>query len=531
MPRKKQKVDEPEGQQTGDNVKIATQQRTSRRVTRSTAHVPAPLPEVAAKKQSTASYNAAPNHRDEEGGKARRAMGTSLTTNVLALIDTAGVKKTSYVDTDQLIFLDTIRVLSVVPDVAVLPPKELYERIFSGIQETKSLQVTVASFKLLHDLDLRHPQVSLKNNGTGEKTVYEFVDNKEQVWSPFESTQKSEESAKVTKDLYLLLGNIADDLEGKETLKKRGASDFAVRNDDPQNRLVQFLVLRWLVSLLCSDFQVRQQAFQDNPEKLDLLQESLIIRFMMKQDNSTIKKLLENLLRIIAKPGELDDLKGGGNSKELKAELVKNEPESCDSEITATASGATSVGSSPAFFVTETDFAHLAATLLSMILELEDIKALSDNKFGVSRNAISIGSLVETLMGVLQYGKASLCPLLLALKNPQLKFKLILQCFVTHAPGRTKEELREISTAKNLFDCVSNVKALHKSFYPHELQVLLASAFQAFLETHTGDDASLREVCQSFQAAFKHLDDKMEYKEMHHTARCALATAHALINS
>lgn len=43
---------------------------------------------------------------------------------------------------------------------------------------------------------------------------------------------------------------------------------------------------------------------------------------------------------------------------------------------------------------------------------------------------------------------------------------------------KTKDELREISTAKKLFDCVSNVKALHKSFYPHELQVLLASAFQ-----------------------------------------------------
>ena len=43
---------------------------------------------------------------------------------------------------------------------------------------------------------------------------------------------------------------------------------------------------------------------------------------------------------------------------------------------------------------------------------------------------------------------------------------------------KTKDELREISSAKKLFDCVSNVKALHKSFYPHELQVLLASAFQ-----------------------------------------------------
>lgn len=89
---------------------------------------------------------------------------------------------------------------------------------------------------------------------------------------------------------------------------------------------------------------------------------------MQKQDNSKIKELLKNLLRIIAKPGELDDLKGG-NPKELKTEVIKNESGSHDSGINATASGAPSVGSSPAFFVTETDFAHLAATLLSMVNE------------------------------------------------------------------------------------------------------------------------------------------------------------------
>jgi hypothetical protein len=37
--------------------------------------------------------------------------------------------------------------------------------------------------------------------------------------------------------------------------------------------------------------------------------------------------------------------------------------------INATASGAPSVGSSPAFFVTEMDFAHLAAILLSIVNE------------------------------------------------------------------------------------------------------------------------------------------------------------------
>jgi hypothetical protein len=32
-----------------------------------------------------------------------------------------------------------------------------------------------------------------------------------------------------------LLGDIADDLEGEETSKKRGASGFVARNEDPHN--------------------------------------------------------------------------------------------------------------------------------------------------------------------------------------------------------------------------------------------------------------------------------------------------------
>lgn len=40
----------------------------------------------------------------------------------------------------------------------------VYEKIFCGIQETKSLRVIVASFRLLHDLDLVSIS-SLEQNG------------------------------------------------------------------------------------------------------------------------------------------------------------------------------------------------------------------------------------------------------------------------------------------------------------------------------------------------------------------------------
>ena len=87
---------------------------------------------------------------------------------------------------------------------------------------------------------------------------------------------------------------------------------------------------------------------------------------MQRQDHSKIKELLRNLLRIIAKLGELDDLKGG-NPKALKTEVLRGQTESLDSGTTAVASEAPSVGSNPAFFVTDTDFAYLAASLLSMV--------------------------------------------------------------------------------------------------------------------------------------------------------------------
>lgn len=257
-----------------------------------------------------------------------------------------------------------------------------------------------------------------------------------------------------------------------------------------------------------------------NPENSELVQESLIFRFLMGQKNVKIKELITNLLRLIARVDKLDDLNDG-------IPELRGQPERPDSGVDPTTSLLPSASSSPVFSVTDADFAHLAATFLSMILELEDFKALSDSKFGAARRSVSIWSPVEILMGILQYWKVYLCPLLQTLENPQLKFNLILKYLVTHAPGNTKKQLREISTPKNLFDCVSNVN-LHKSFDPHVLQVLLAGAFQVFLETHTSHDAHLREVCRSFQVAFNTLDAKMKCEVTHHTARCALVMAHTL---
>lgn len=89
---------------------------------------------------------------------------------------------------------------------------------------------------------------------------------------------------------------------------------------------------------------------------------------MQRQGSSNVRDIFSNLLHIIERPGGLDYLKGG-NSKGLKTGVSRDRSDSQDTEMNATASGTSSVISSPVFFVTETDFAHLAATLLTMVNE------------------------------------------------------------------------------------------------------------------------------------------------------------------
>lgn len=84
---------------------------------------------------------------------------------------------------------------------------------------------------------------------------------------------------------------------------------------------------------------------------------------MQRQGNSKLKGLFITLLRIIARSGGAGDLEGG-NLKGRKTEVTRN---GSDPHDATDASGTSSAVSSPGFFVAETDFAQLAATLLTMV--------------------------------------------------------------------------------------------------------------------------------------------------------------------
>lgn len=86
---------------------------------------------------------------------------------------------------------------------------------------------------------------------------------------------------------------------------------------------------------------------------------------MQGQKNVKIKELITNLLRLIARVDKLDDLNDG-------IPELRGQPERPDSGVDPTTSLLPSASSSPVFSVTDADFAHLAATFLSMVNEDHD---------------------------------------------------------------------------------------------------------------------------------------------------------------
>ncbi|XP_024530321.1 negative regulator of systemic acquired resistance SNI1 [Selaginella moellendorffii] len=72
--------------------------------------------------------------------------------NVLAMLDSQGVKDAESIRDDKLSFLDVVFEEFVMPEKA-RPSKSIYRAVYSCLRESKSMEVAMASYRLLKDLD------------------------------------------------------------------------------------------------------------------------------------------------------------------------------------------------------------------------------------------------------------------------------------------------------------------------------------------------------------------------------------------
>eukprot|EP01018_Ginkgo_biloba_P004629 Gb_29638 [translate_table: standard] len=95
--------------------------------------------------------------------------------NIMAILDLIGVKEPNDIKDD------TVRAISIIPEKGQVPSRKMYEAVFQILRENKSLELAIASYQLLNDLEKRFPRVTVAQVPGLSSGITQI----ELVWSPF----------------------------------------------------------------------------------------------------------------------------------------------------------------------------------------------------------------------------------------------------------------------------------------------------------------------------------------------------------
>ncbi|XP_068657520.1 negative regulator of systemic acquired resistance SNI1 isoform X4 [Aristolochia californica] len=109
--------------------------------------------------------------------ESRRRSMRGLEENTMAILDTCGVKDSRDVHDDRLSFLEAVRSASIIATDGTVPTRKMFDAIFEIFKDGMSLELTVASYRLLCDLDKHYPRVYFSQSD--EIVVVQ------EAWSPF----------------------------------------------------------------------------------------------------------------------------------------------------------------------------------------------------------------------------------------------------------------------------------------------------------------------------------------------------------
>ncbi|KAH0985761.1 hypothetical protein GBA52_012938 [Prunus armeniaca] len=121
-----------------------------------------------------------------------RTVGGGIEENILAILDSSEAKDTLDAFEDRVAFIEAVRAASIVAKNGTPPTYKMYEAIFSILRIGKSLELTMASFQLLNELDKRFPRVNSSNvdKSNSSSSVPELIMVQE-VWFPFVFSSKN----------------------------------------------------------------------------------------------------------------------------------------------------------------------------------------------------------------------------------------------------------------------------------------------------------------------------------------------------
>ncbi|XP_057948948.1 negative regulator of systemic acquired resistance SNI1 isoform X2 [Malania oleifera] len=356
---------------------------------------------------------------------ACRRTNRGIEENTLAILDASGDKDTQDNNDDRIAFLEAVRASSIVPGSGTPPTSKMYEAIFQIMKDGKSLELIMASYQLLNELEKHYPRVYLScvsSPNSSCSTIPELVVVKE-AWSPlvfgWDACSERESS---NKDSGGLLDSYGFNLLIQKLAEVANEADFHVFDTKGLRRISYKGLVKDCLSVLC------------------YLHGRFCQGLIYSEDSS---RSFENC-----------------NSAVVNALL---ELGNC-----------TSIA---------------AQRLLVMIMELDMSKKKANMNGHTTRADSLRTPLIEIILDEITYNKDILFPFFLAFHEPKWKLEIVLQYFSKYIAKpavrtRRSNDSKEDATLEGVLKCFSNInsaKSVVKKISSEVAQLLLAHAFQAYL--------------------------------------------------
>ncbi|KAK9092796.1 hypothetical protein Syun_027707 [Stephania yunnanensis] len=392
--------------------------------------------------------------------------------NIMAILDASGVKEARDADDDRLAFLEAVRAAFLVVEAGSPPPRKIFEAIFEILRDGTSLELTMASFQLLTELDKHYPNMNLSNSDTSELTGgrgSESIADRE-TWSPFalgpesahserEATSKNSADPIDSSGFSFLIQNIAQAPEEMKCLKYVKKS------------LVDMLLFKYLVNVLERDFFHRNIIHKETRNWF-LLRESLL-SMLLGSRRVSYKNLVKDCLSIISRCSHQTDVGLHSiPSLERSSDRVVHDVE---------------VAPAVALLELQKETCVAVQNLFVLNMELDKAKKLAETQGCTSRADGVRTPVIEIIVDELAYNEDLLFPFLQAFSESRWKIEIILQYFWKYLPKpsvRTRRS-RNTSVEDETFNAVlrsfssdSSVRSIIKKISAETAQLLLAHSFQ-----------------------------------------------------
>ncbi|KAM6574796.1 hypothetical protein CsatA_023123 [Cannabis sativa] len=446
--------------------------------------------------------------------------------NILAIINGSGAKDTQEANEDSLAFLEAVRAISIVSLNGTPPTNKMFQEVFRILRCGESLELIMASYKLLTELDKSFPRVyfaNVQNSLSDSNATSELVVANE-GWSPFDFSpefssyrregDKDQGGPVDSYDFHCLIQDLA-----------RVTNEMNFQKSDTKS-LRNLLLFQYLVNILEGDFVPRNSAYNEGLVSWTLVKESLL-NMLLGSRKINYKNLVKDCLTIMCQLYQSSEVSEEKSAKNCDTAVILALPE---------------VGKNACISMQK---------FLTIIMELDTSKKNAD-KEGFTTRADGIRTpMVELIVDELTYNRDIFHPFLQVYDDPKWKLELVvlyLWKYVGKPSVRTRRSNGSIGDttfggALKCFSDVAGTKSAIKKIGTEVIQLLLVHGFQAYLSlpcenlyesisAANGERTNYFhiEICKSIISAFRNLRAADKHMEITSFGKEALFTAATIIS-